>query len=77
MEDDQSIVTSNPTNNSYWGMTNVYGDSYFMPEEKDPLVKSVSSRLYSLVVYMDQGYVHYTRRFKKYFFIFFSVNITD
>jgi hypothetical protein len=73
MEDDQSIVTSNPINNSYWGMTNVYGDSYFMPEEKDPLVKSVSSRLYSLVVYMDQGYVHYTRRFKNIFYIFSEI----
>ena len=73
MEDDQSIVTSNPVNNSYWGMTNVYGDSYFMPEEKDPLVKSVSSRLYSLVVYMDQGYVHYTRRYKNIFYIFSEI----
>ena len=59
--------------NSYWGMTNVYGDSYFMPEEKDNLVKSTSSRLYSLVVYMDQGYVHYTRKYKSIFYIFSEI----
>ena len=70
MEDDQNIIKSDPVTNTYWGMTNVYGDSYFTPEEKDLLVKSVSSRLYSLVVYMDQGYVRYTRKYKKVFFIF-------
>ena len=69
MEDDQSLTTSSPVVNSYWGMTNVYGDSYFMPDEKDYLVKSTSSRLYSLVVYMDQGYVLYTRKYKSIFYI--------
>ena len=75
MEDDQSLITSSPTKKSYWGMTNVYGDSYFMPkeDEKDPLVKSVSSRLYSLVVYMDQGYVYYKRNYKNVFYIFSEV----
>jgi hypothetical protein len=73
MEDDQSLLSSSPTMNSYWGITNIYGDSYFMPEEKDPLVKSVSSRIYSLVVYMDQGYVYYTRRYKNVFYIFSEI----
>ena len=73
MEDDQSLVYSTPEFNSYWGITNIYGDSYFMPEEKDPLVKSVSSRLYSLVVYMDQGYIHYTRKYKNIFYIFSEI----
>jgi len=65
MEDDQSIIKSAPVTNTYWGMTNEYGDTYFTPEEKDMLVKSVSSRLYSLVVYMDQGYVRYTSKYKR------------
>ena len=73
MEDDQSIIKSNPITNTYWGMTNVYGDSYFTPEKKDLLVKSVSSRLYSLVVYMDQGYVRYTRKYKNVFIIFSEI----
>ena len=73
MEDDQSIVSSNLTSKSYWGITNIYGDSYFTPDEKDPLVKSTSSRLYSLVVYMDQGYVRYTRRYKSIYYIFSEI----
>ena len=73
MEDDQSIIKSAPVTNTYWGMTNVYGDTYFTPEEKDMLVKSVSSRLYSLVVYMDQGYVRYTRKYKNVFIIFSEI----
>ena len=73
MEDDQSLIKSAPVTNTYWGMTNVYGDTYFTPEEKDMLVKSVSSRLYSLVVYMDQGYVRYTRKYKNVFIIFSEI----
>ena len=73
MEDDQSIIKSAPVTNTYWGMTNEYGDTYFTPEEKDMLVKSVSSRLYSLVVYMDQGYVRYTRKYKNVFIIFSEI----
>ena len=73
MEDDQSIIKSAPVTNTYWGMTNVYGDTYFTPEEKDMLVKSVSSRLYSLVVYMDQGYVRYTRKYKNVIIIFSEI----
>ena len=73
MEDDQSIIKSAPVTKTYWGITNVYGDTYFTPEEKDMLVKSVSSRLYSLVVYMDQGYVRYTRKYKNVFIIFSEI----
>ena len=73
MEDDQSIIKSAPVTKTYWGITNVYGDTYFTPEEKDMLVKSVSSRLYSLVVYMDQGYVRYTRKYKNVIIIFSEI----
>ena len=73
MEDDRSIVSSTPFNKSYWGITNLYGDTYFMSDEKDYLVKSTSSRLYSLVVYMDQGYVHYTRKYKNIYYIFSEI----
>jgi len=73
MEDDQSIIKSAPVTKTYWGITNVYGDTYFTPEKKDMLVKSVSSRLYSLVVYMDQGYVRYTRKYKNVFIIFSEI----
>jgi len=72
--DDKSIFGSNSYNSSYWGVdNNLYGDTYFMPYEIDPLVKSTSSRLYSLVIYMDQGYNYYTRNYKKIFPIFSDI----
>ena len=72
--DDKSIFSSNSYNSSYWGVdNNLYGDTYFMSYEIDPLVKSTSSRLYSLDIYMDQGYNYYTRNYKKIFPIFSDI----
>jgi len=72
--DDKSLFGSNGQNSSYWGVdNNLYGDTYFMAYEIDPLVKSTSSRLYSLVIYMDQGYNYYTRNYKKIFPIFSDI----
>ena len=73
LSDDKNILSTATLNTSYWGMTNIYGDSYFMPEGIDPLVKSTSSRLYSLVIYMDQGIIYYTRSYKKVFSILSDV----
>ena len=63
--DDQKIFGNNPKNSSYWGMSNFYGDSHFLPTTPDPLVKRTSSRLYSLVINQDQGLIFYTRSYKK------------
>ena len=74
LSDDRSLFISSSKNSSYWGVdNNLYGDTYFMPDENDPLVKSTSSRLYSLVIYMDQGYKFYTRTYKKIFPIFSDI----
>ena len=74
LSDDKSLFISSSKNSSYWGVdNNLYGDTYFMPDENDPLVKSTSSRLYSLVIYMDQGYKFYTRSYKKLFPIFSDI----
>ena len=73
LSDDKNLLGSKTKNSSYWGLTNIYGDSYFMPEGIDPLVKSTSSRLYSLVIYMDQGIIYYTRSYKKVFSILSDV----
>ena len=67
LNDDKDLLGSTSTNSSCWGITNIYGDSYFLPDSIDPLVKSTSSRLYSLVIYMDQGIIYYTRSYKKIF----------
>ena len=69
LNDDQSILNSNSKNISCWGMSSLYGDDYYMEYNVDPLVKSTSSRLYSLDIYMDQGMVYYTRSYKKLFLI--------
>ena len=73
MDDDKSLIGSNNEKTSFWGMSNIYGDSYFTPPEKDLLVKSTSSRIYSLVIYMDQGYALFKRRYKNIFYIFSEV----
>ena len=68
--DDRDIFGSNYKNTSFWGVTNnLYGDTYFMSYENNPLIKITSSRLYSLVIYMDQGYIYYTRKYKKIYSI--------
>jgi len=69
LSDDRSIINSKAKNSSCWGMSSLYGDDYFMEYTVDPLVKSTSSRLYSLDIYMDQGMVYYTRSYKKLFLI--------
>ena len=73
LNDDKNLLGSTSVNSSCWGITNIYGDSYFMPDSIDPLVKSTSSRLYSLVIYMDQGIIYYTRSYKKIFSILSDV----
>ena len=66
LSDDKNIFGTNNKNSSYWGVdNNLYGDTYFMSYEKDSLFKGTSSRLYSLSIYMDQGYIYYTRKYKK------------
>ena len=69
LSDDRSILKSHSKNSSCWGMSSLYGDDYYMEYTIDPLVKSTSSRLYSLDIYMDQGMVYYTRSYKKLFLI--------
>ena len=74
LSDDKSLFINSCKNSSYWGVdNNIYGDTYFMPDERDILVRSNSSRLYSLVIYMDQGYKFYTRSYKKIFPIFSDI----
>ena len=69
LSDDRSILNSQAKNSSCWGMSSLYGDDYYMEYNIDPLVKSTSSRLYSLDIYMDQGMIYYKRSYKKLFLI--------
>ena len=69
LSDDRSLINYHSLNSSCWGMSSLYGDDYYMEYNIDPLVKSTSSRLYSLDIYMDQGMIYYTRSYKKLFLI--------
>ena len=51
-------------------MTSLYADDYFLPKEYDAISNnSNTSRIYALNIYMDDGFVYYTRTFKKIFVI--------
>ena len=73
LSDDRSLITKKYRNSSCWGMSNFYGDDYYLSDNVDPIVKSTSSRIYSLDIYMDNGLVYYTREYKKLFMIFSNV----
>ena len=70
LNDDLGIVKSIPKNNSFWGMSSFYGDTYLLSSEKDMLTTISSSKLYSLVIYLDSGLIYYTRYYKKLISIF-------
>ena len=69
LSDDRSLLNSQVKNSSIWGMNSLYGDDYYMEYNYDPIIKSTSSRLYSLDIYMDQGMIYYKRSYKKLFII--------
>ena len=67
LSDSNGLFSSSSINTSFWGISTIYGDTYFWSEEQDPLVKSNSSVLFSLDIYMDQGHIYYTRSYRKIF----------
>ena len=69
LSDDRNLLNSKKQNSSIWGMNSLYGDDYYMEYTFDPIIKSTSSRLYSLDIYMDQGMIYYKRSYKKLFLI--------
>ena len=73
LSDDSNLLTHSPKNSSCWGISSIYGDTYVWRDEQDPLVKANSSVLFSLDIYMDQGYIYYTRSYKKIFDIISNI----
>ena len=73
LSDDKNMLTSNIKNSSCWGVSYLYGDNYYLPEKFDPVAKSNSNIIYSLNIYMDNGFVYYTRSYKKLFLIISNV----
>ena len=74
LSDDKNIIKSNYKNNSYWGKSSLYSDDYFLPSNFDRISNnSNTSRIYALNIYMDDGFVYYTRTFKKIFLMISNI----
>ena len=74
LSDDKNMLTSKYKNTSYWGMSSLYADDYFLPSNTDQISNnSNTSRIYALNIYMDDGHVYYTRTFKKIFLIIANI----
>ena len=67
LSDDKNIIKNNAKNTSFWGMSQLLSDDYYLSKEYDPISEnSNSSRIYSLNIYIDDGITYYTRTFKKF-----------
>ena len=73
LSDDRSNIITKYKNSSFWGASILYGDDYFLPNKFVSLNINNSSRIYSLNIYMDNGYIYYTRTYKKIFLIIANV----
>ena len=68
--DDSGWFLQNESNNSYWGLTTISGDTYINGDENDLVNEGSNSRAYSINIYLDPGIVHYKRYYKKIYNIF-------
>ena len=72
LSDDISLIKTHYKNSSYWGISSLYGDNYYLTNENNNLIGR-SSRIYSLYIYMDDGLIYYTRTYKKIILIISNV----
>ena len=68
LSDDNSLIFTEYNNVSCWGTNIYYGDNYY--NNFNLLGTNNSSRIFSLDIYMDKGYILYTRTYKKIFLLF-------
>ena len=66
IEDQQNFIFNLPVNKTYWGISSMSGDNYFI-DKRDPIRYGSTSRLYSLIIYLDYSTIYYTRKIKKLF----------
>ena len=69
LSDDKDLIRTNYKNTSIWGTSLLYSDDYYLTDGYDPIANSDSKVAYSLNIYMDNGFVYYTRSYKKIFLI--------
>lgn len=68
LSDDNSLIFTEYKNLSCWGTSIYYGDNYY--NNFNLIGTNNSSRIFSLDIYMDKGYILYTRTYKKIFLLF-------
>ena len=73
LSDDKGSIISKYKNTSFWGTSTLYGDDYYLPYNNISINKNISSRIYSLNIYMNEGYIYYTRTYKKIFLVIANV----
>ena len=65
LSDDINILIKNYKNNSCWGISSIYGDDYYLSQNFDLMNKNNSSNIYTMEIFMDYGFVYYTRTYNK------------
>ena len=73
LSDDNNLITTEYKNTSIWGTSLLYSDDYYLIDGFDPIANSDSKVAYSLNIYMDNGFIYYTRSYTKIFLIFSNV----
>jgi hypothetical protein len=73
LSDDINMLIKNYKNNSCWGISSIYGDDYCLSQNFDVMKKNNSSSIYTMEIFMDYGFVHYTRTYNKLLVIFSKV----
>ena len=70
LTDDSGWILKRESNNSYWGLNSINGDTYFIGNDSDILNEGSNSRAYSFNLYLEPGIIHYKRYYKKIYIIF-------
>ena len=73
LSDNKDMIKNHYTNSSFWGINSFYGDDYYLSTENFQKERDNTSRIYSLNIYMDNGYIFYTRTYKKIILIISDV----
>ena len=73
LSDDKNLITTEYKNTSIWGTSLLYSDDYYLIDGFDPIANSDSKVAYALNIYMDNGFIYYTRSYKKIFLIISNV----
>ena len=73
LSDDKNMLTTNYKNSSIWGASLLYSDDYSLVNEFDAIANSDLKLAYSLDIFMDNGFIYYTRSYKKIMLIISNV----